>query len=124
MLQHIHRLARRLLPIRPVLIGFVACGLVGAAVGLFAFPGNEGDHILLPATILVLWAVTGLIFVDVFAPLQGPLGPNPNVQRSHWSSKLREGLHWALILGFLVLALTVADLSLHLAHTWLMDGSR
>jgi len=96
MLDSIHRLARRLLPIRPVLTGLVACGLLGAAIGVFAFAGNEGDYLLMPAMILILWSVTGLIFIDVFAQLSPPPHANPNIWSSRWASKLRKGFRWAL----------------------------
>lgn len=124
MLQHIHRLARRLLPVRPVLIGLAACGLLGAAVGLFAFAGTEGNHLLMPGMILLLWSVTGLIFIDVFAQVPPPPGANPSLVRSRWASKLRKSLHWALVLGFVALGLIAVDLSLHMAGAWLLDGSR
>jgi hypothetical protein len=124
MLDSTHRLARRLLPIRPVLIGLVACGLLGAAIGVFAFAGNEGDYLLMPAMILVLWSVTGLIFIEVFAQLSPPPHANPNIWSRRWASKLRKGFRWALVLGFVVLGLTAVDLSLHIADAWLMDGSR
>lgn len=123
MLNYIHRLACRLLPIRPVLIGFVACGLLGAAIGVFAFAGNEGDHLLMPAMILILWSVTGLIFIDVFAQLSPPPHANPDIWSSRWAKKLWKGFHWALVLGFVVLGLTAFDLSLHIADAWLMDDS-
>lgn len=124
MLQHIHRFARRLLPIRPVLIGLAACGLLGAAVGLFAFAGTEGNHLLMPGMILLLWSVTGLIFIDVFAQVPPPPRANPNVLRSRWTCKLRKSLHWALVLGFVALGLIAVDLSLHMAGAWLLNGSR
>ncbi len=124
MLEQIHRLAHGLLPLRRGLIGLFLCGLLGAVVGLFALAGNEGDAILMPAIILILWAVTGLVFVDVFAHLPPPPRGNPTVWRSRWLGRLRQGLHWALVLGFAALGLTVADLSLHLANAWLVDGAR
>ncbi|MBK1719997.1 hypothetical protein [Thiocystis violacea] len=121
MLEHIHGVARRLLPIRPLLIGLVACGVLSAAFGLFAFVGKEGDAILMPAIMLMLWAVTGLIFIDVFAH-------SPGLPRSHsdvWSGRLLGQLwrwfQWALVLGFATLSLTVADLSLHIADVWLLE---
>jgi len=124
MFEHIHRLARRLIPVRPLLIGLIACGLVGAAVGVFAFAGNDGNLILMPALMLMLWAVTGLIFIDVFAviPRQPPAGRF--VSGGRWSDRLRQGLLWALLLGFVALGLTVVELSLYIADAWLVDGSR
>lgn len=124
MLEQIHRTARGLLPLRRVLIGLLVCGAAGAAVGLFAFAGDEGDSILMPGIILILWAVMGLIFVDIFAHLQPPPRGNPTRCRSRWFGGLRQGLHWALVLGFAALGLTVIDLSLHLSNAWLLSGLR
>jgi len=124
MFEHIHRLACRLLPIRPLLIALIACGLAAAAVGVFAFAGNEGNHILMPAIILMLWAVTGLIFIDVFAGFPHHPQAGRGVWGGRWSTRLRQGLLWALLLGFLALGLTVVELSLYIADAWLVDGSR
>ena len=124
MFEHIHRLARRLLPIRPLLVGLAACGLLTAGVGLFVFSGTQGNHILMPAIILMLWAVTGLIFIDVFAELPRQPHASGDDWRGRWSARLRQGLHWVFVLGFLALSLTVVDLSLHIVNTWLADGSR
>jgi hypothetical protein len=124
MLKQIHRLAPGLLPLRRVFIVLLVCGAAGAAVGLFAFADDEGDSILMPGIILILWAVMGLIFVDIFAHLQPPLRGNPTRWRSRWFSGLRQGLYWTLVLGFAALGLTVIDLSLHLANAWLLSGLR
>lgn len=124
MFEHIHRLARHLLPIRPLLIGLIACGLVGAAVGVFAFAGNDGNAILMPALMLMLWAVTGLIFIDVFAVIPRQPQAGRLASGGRWSARLRQGLHWGLLLGFVVLGLTVVELSLYIADAWLVDGSR
>lgn len=121
MLARVHRLAYRLLPIRPVLIGLVGFGAVCAAVGLLAFSGSGGNHILMPAILLVLWAVTGLVFIDVFGHAPRPPHGNRDGWSTRWFGKLRQGLHWALVLAFVVLALTVVDLSLYVADAWL-DG--
>lgn len=116
----IHRLARRLLPLRPVLVGLAAGASLGAAIGLFALAGDDGDAVLMPSLILLLWLVTGLVFIDVFAHIPQP--PRAGDQaRGRLASKLWRLAYWALVLGFAALGLTAADLSLHMADAWLVD---
>ena len=118
MLDHLHRIAHRLIRVRPLLLGLAALGVGAAGVGLFAFEGRTGDVILMPGLMLLLWAVTGLIFIDVFAHV--PYPPDPGWHP--WRRRLRvlwRGLHWLLLAGFLMLGLMAADVSLHIADVWL-----
>ncbi len=123
MLNHLQRIARRIIPARPALMGLVALGAMIAGVGLLAFDGTAGDDILVPGLILVLWAVTGLIFIDVFAHV--PCPPEPTWHP--WRRRLRtlwRGLHWLLLAGFLMLSLMAADVSLHIGGAWLDERTR
>ena len=118
MLDRLHRIACRLVGVRALLLGLVTLGATAAGVGLFAFEGRTGDVILMPGLMLLLWAVTGLVFIDVFAHVPGP--PEPDWHP--WRRRLRalwRGLHWLLLAGFLMLSLMAADVSLHIADVWL-----
>jgi len=115
----VYRLARRLRPLRPLLLLAAAAGGLGAGIGLFAFSGNAGDVVLMPGLILLLWALTLLVFIDVFAHLPGPSQARATGARRPWLAKLLLGLHWLLVLGFVALGLTVVDLSQHILDTWL-----
>ena len=123
MLDHLHRIARRLIRVRALLLGLVTLGAITAGVGLLAFEGRTGDDILMPGLILLLWAVTGLIFIDIFAHV--PCLPAPDWHP--WRRRLRtlwRGLHWLLLAGFLVLSLMAADVSLHIADVWLVERGK
>lgn len=127
MLDLIQRIARHLKPARPILIGLVACGVLTAAVGLFAFAGSEGDALLMPGLLVLVWAVTAIVFIDVFAHIRRIPRPDRESHPDFWSDsqhRLREGFQWLLVLGFLVLSLTAADLSLHIADTWLLEPEK
>jgi len=115
----VYQLACRLRPLRPLLLLAAGAGALGAGIGLIAFAGNEGDVVLMPGLILLLWALTFLVFIDVFAHLPGPSQARATGARRRWLAKLLQGLHWLLILGFVALGLTVVDLSQHILDTWL-----
>lgn len=123
MLDRLQQLARHLLPIRRILLGLAASGSVFAGIGLFAFADKEGDALLMPGLIILLWAITGLIFIDVFAHV--PLPPEPA-----WSPRRRQlrtlwrGLHWLLMAGFAVLGMVAIDVSLHIADVWLQGQAQ
>ena len=124
MLERLHWLACRLAPIRPALLGLAAVSLTTAGVVLLAFAGDAGDVILMPAILLLLWAIAGLIFVDVFAHAPPPPASRDSAWPEHWLDRLWLGLRWMLALGFVALSLTVADLSLHIADAWLRELGR
>ncbi len=120
MLDRLQRIARRIMPVRRVLIGLVALGSLLAGIGLFAFADKEGDALLMPGLILLLWAVTGLIFIDVFAHVPHP----PEPTWSPWRKRIRtlwRGVHWLLAAGFVMLSLMAVDVSLHIAEVWLEE---
>lgn len=121
--ERIHRVACSLARARRALVWLFVCGAVGAAVGLFGFAGTQGDPIIVPAVILILWTLTGLIFVDVFAHFPPPR-ENSTVSGVRRFLKPMNGLYWMLVLGLSVLGFTVVDLSLHLAKPLLFGGSR
>ena len=113
MLDYIHGFARRLLFIRPLLIALILGGALGAAIGLLGLVGEDGDAIAMPGLILLLWGVTGLIFIDVFAHLPRWEAADGDLLQRYFSTFWRV-LRWLLVAGFLGLSLTVADLSLYM----------
>ena len=123
MLDRLQRIARHLLPVRQILIGLAAFGSLVAGIGLFAFAGKEGDALLMPGLLVLLWAATGLIFVDVFAHVPHPPEPTWNPMRRRIQTLWR-GLHWLFAAGFVLLSLMAVDVSLHIAETWLEERSR
>ncbi|MBK5964840.1 hypothetical protein CCR95_12300 [Thiocystis minor] len=123
MLDRLQRIARHLLPVRQILIGLAALGSLVAGIGLFAFAGKEGDSLLMPGLLVLLWAATGLIFVDVFAHVPHPPEPSWNPMRRRIQILWR-GLHWLFAAGFVLLSLMAADVSLHIAEVWLEDRSQ
>lgn len=122
MLDQLQHIARRIQPARPALIGLAALATLTAGIGLFAFAGKEGDSLLMPGLILLLWAVTGLIFIDVFAHVPHPPEPTWHPMRRRMRTLWR-GLHWLLAAGFVLLSLMAVDVSLHIADVWLEERS-
>ncbi|AFL74881.1 hypothetical protein [Thiocystis violascens] len=122
MLDRLQQIARRILPARQVLIGLAAFGSLTASIGLFAFAGKEGDALLMPGLILLLWSVTGLMFVDLFAHVPHPPEPTWSPMRRRMQTLWR-GLHWLFAAGFVLLSLMAVDVSLYIAETWLEERS-
>ena len=122
MLNRLQQIARYLLPVRRILIGLAAFASLVAGIGLFAFADTDGDALLMPGLILLLWAVTGLIFVDLFAHVPYPPEPTWEPMRRRLRTLWR-GLHWLLAAGFVILSLLAVDVSLHIADAWLEDRS-
>lgn len=96
------------MPARRVLLGLAALGAASAGIGLFAVAA-----LLMPGLMLLLWTVTGLIFIDIFAHVPPPPEAAWTVRRQ-WMRSLWRGLHWLLAAGFVMLSLTALEVSLHL----------
>ncbi|QVL47391.1 MAG: hypothetical protein KFB96_16970 [Thiocapsa sp.] len=67
MLDLMQHLAARFAPARAVLIGLAALGALAAGISLVAFEAAKGDLVLFPALVVLLWAVLGVVFIDLFA---------------------------------------------------------
>jgi nitrogen fixation/metabolism regulation signal transduction histidine kinase len=122
MLDLIQWLANRLAPLRA---GLIALTLVAALVGVLALtlldPG-AADSILLPALILLLWSVMGIVFIDLFAKtLDARTAGRADAGRLR--HRLVRGFQWFLALGFLLLGLVAIDLSLSIAREWIDETS-
>jgi hypothetical protein len=120
MLDLMHRLAVRLAPARTVLTALAAGGGVAAGTALFAFEASKGDIVLFPALVVLLWAVLGVIFIDVFASI--PNAPNEGLRHwRRWVQTLSRSFYWALAAGFLLMWIVAADVSFSIAREWLDD---
>lgn len=122
MLDLIQWLANRLAPLRA---GLIALTLVAALVGALALtlldPG-AADSILLPALILLLWSMMGVVFIDLFAKTLGARAAG-TADAGRLRQRLVRGIQWFLALGFLLLGLVAIDLSLSIAREWIDETS-
>jgi hypothetical protein len=120
MLNLMHQLAVRLAPARMILIALAGSGAVVAGSALFAFEAAKGDIVLLPALVVLLWAVLAVVFIDVFASVPSP----PDEGLRPWRRlmrKLSRTLYWVLALGFMIMGFVAADVSMYIAREWLGD---
>ncbi len=120
MINLMHRIAIGLAPGRAILAAVAMAGAVVAVTALFALEPPKSDLILLPALVVLLWAVLGVVFIDVFAIV--PHVPDADVK--HWRGliqKLSRGLYWALAAGFLVMGIVAADVSFSIAREWMNE---
>lgn len=120
MINLMHRIAIRLAPGRAGLVAIATAGAVVAATALFTLEPPTSDLILLPALVVLLWAVLGVVFVDVFATVP----TLPDEDAGHWRrlvQKLRRSLYWALAAGFLLMGVVAADVSISIAREWLNE---
>lgn len=120
MINLMHRIAIRLAPGRAILTAIAMAGAIVAATALFALEAPKSDVILLPALVVLLWAVLGVVFVDVFAIV--PKLPDEDLNR--WRrliQKLRRSLYWALAAGFLLIGIVAADVSFSIAREWMNE---
>jgi hypothetical protein len=120
MLTLMQRIARALVPARTALLGlaFLSGGCAGVAI--LGFEASEGDLILLPALVFLLWSVLGLAFIDLFVRIPGN-GPTPAQGWRGILLKLRRSVYWALAIGYLVVGLVAVDVSFSIAREWLAD---
>jgi hypothetical protein len=120
MLDLMQHIAVRFAPARAVLIGLALLGALAAGISLIAFVAAQGDLVLLPALIVLLWAVLAVVFIDLFAHV--PKAPEAGGGR--WRALIRRltrSLYWLLAMGFLMLGLIAVDVSFSIAREWLDD---
>jgi hypothetical protein len=120
MLDLMQHIAVRFAPARAVLIGLAVVGALIAGVSLVAFEAAKGDLILMPALVVLLWAVLAVVFIDIFTHV--PKAPEVGGVRWHGLiRKLSRSLYWLLAMGFLMLGLIAVDVSFSIAREWLED---
>jgi fatty acid desaturase len=120
MLDLMQQIAVRFEPARSILIGLAGVGALAAGIALVAFEAAQGDLILLPALVVLLWAVLGVVFIDLFARIPKA----PEAGERPWRRlirKLSRSLYWILAVGFLMLGLIALDVSFSIAREWLDD---
>ncbi|UHD18768.1 hypothetical protein [Thiocapsa bogorovii] len=118
-MQHI---AVRCAPARTVLMGLALVGALAAGISLVAFEAAQGDLVLFPALVVLLWAVLGVVFIDLFTRV-----PKVPEAGSGWRRRMRgllRRLYWLLATGFLILGLIAVDVSLSIAREWFDDRAR
>lgn len=75
MLYRLHRLARRLMGLRPLTIALVILGLAGGLASLFA--ADEAlAHWLEPSLVLTLWGMMLFAFIQMFQAIPPPVLPH------------------------------------------------
>ena len=119
MLDLMQHIAVRCAPARAVLMGLALVGALAAGISLVAFEAAKGDLILFPALVLLLWAVLGVVFIDLFARI--PMAPVAGGGWRRWLRGLLRRLYSLLAAGFLILGLVAVDVSLSIAREWLND---
>ncbi len=120
MLDLMQHFAVRFAPARAVLIGLAVVGALAAGISLIAFEAAKGDLVLMPALVVLLWAVLGVVFIDLFTHV--PKAPEAGAGRWHGLiGTLSRRLYWLLAMGFLMLGLIAVDVSFSIAREWLDD---
>ncbi|WP_296805941.1 hypothetical protein [Thiocapsa sp.] len=119
MLELMQHIAVRCAPARAVLMGLAVVGATIAAISLVAFEAADGDLVLFPALVVLLWAVLGVVFIDLFARI--PRLPEAGGGWRRWMRGLLRRLYWLFAMGFLILGLVAVDVSFSIAREWLND---
>lgn len=120
MLDLMQHIAVRCAPARAVLIGLAVVGALAAGISLIAFEAAKGDLVLMPALVVLLWAVLAVVFIDLFTHV--PKAPEAGGIRWHGLiRRLSRSLYWLLAMGFLMLGLIAVDVSFSIAREWLDD---
>jgi hypothetical protein len=119
MLDLMQHIAVRFAPARAVLMGLALVGALAAGISLVAFEAAEGDLVLFPALVVLLWAVLGVVFIDLFARI--PRAPEAGGGWRRWMRRVLRRLYWLLAMGFLILGLIAVDVSFSIAREWLND---
>ena len=114
-----HRLARRLRPLRPMLLALGVLGVMASGLGLFAFAPPEGDVILLPGLLALLWSGTALIGIEVLAHAHPARAIEPHDWLERLLTRLWDGARWTAAALLVALGLLTTDLSLHIADRWM-----
>jgi hypothetical protein len=120
MLTLMQRVAQALAPRRGPLIGLRLLSGCAAGVSVVGFEAHEADLILFPALVITLWSVLGVVYIDLFTRIPS-LGPGSDDGWRLALRKMHRGLYWALAVGYLVLGIVAADVSLSIAREWLVD---
>ncbi len=119
MLDLMQHIAVRCAPARAVLMGLALVGALAAGISLVAFEAAKGDLVLFPALVVLLWAVLGVVFIDLFARI--PSAPEAGGGWRRWMRGLLRRLYWLLAMGFLILGLIAVDVSYSIAREWFND---
>lgn len=119
MLDLMQQIAVRFAPARAFFIGLSVVGALAAGISLVAFEAAEGDLVLFPALVVLLWAVLGVVFIDLFARI--PRAPEACGGWRRWMRGMLRRLYWLLAMGFLILGLIAVDVSFSIAREWLND---
>ncbi|SDX56694.1 hypothetical protein [Thiocapsa roseopersicina] len=119
MLDLMQQIAVRFAPARAFFIGLSVVGALAAGISLVAFEAAEGDLVLFPALVVLLWAVLGVVFIDLFARI--PRAPEAGGGWRRWMRGMLRRLYWLLAMGFLILGLIAVDVSFSIAREWLND---
>lgn len=119
MLDLMQQIAVRFAPARAFFIGLSVVGALAAGISLVAFEAAEGDLILFPALVVLLWAVLGVVFIDLFARI--PRVPEAGGGWRRWMRGMLRRLYWLLAMGFLILGLIAVDVSFSIAREWMHD---
>ncbi|WP_296696793.1 hypothetical protein [Thiocapsa sp. UBA6158] len=119
MLDLMQQIAVRFAPARAFFIGLSVVGALAAGISLVAFDAAKGDLVLFPALVVLLWAVLGVVFVDLFARIPGV--PEAGGGWRRWMRRLLRRLYWLLAMGFLILGLIAVDVSFSIAREWFND---
>ncbi|MFB1488805.1 MULTISPECIES: hypothetical protein [unclassified Thiocapsa] len=119
MLDLMQHIALRCAPARAVLMGLALVGALAAGISLVAFEAAKGDLVLFPALVVLLWAVLGVVFIDLFARI--PRAPEAGGGWRRWLRWVLRRLYWLLAMGFLILSLVAVDVSFSITREWLND---
>jgi hypothetical protein len=119
MLDLMQHIAVRCAPARAALMGLAVVGALVAGISLVAFEAATGDLVLFPALVVLLWAVLGVVFIDLFTRI--PRVPEAGGGWRRWMRGLLRRLYWLLATGFLILGLIAVDVSFSIAREWLND---
>lgn len=120
MIDQLQRAARALqfLRVPAIVLGLVA--LATLLVLMLASPSREGDRLLIPSIVCLLWSLSTYAFITMFREV-----PEKSGKRSRFFARVRRAIvragYWLLAVVFVTTTLAVTWLSFRILTVWLKE---
>lgn len=120
MLDRLHRIACKLLPLRMLFLGLAVFGFLALITSLFAETGRDQGLITMPAMTLFLWALAVYVFILNFAVIPQRKAEEGSLVKRGWQ-RLQRAWYWLVGLFFLVTTLVLLYVTTRIVTLWLRD---
>ena len=120
MLDRLHRIACKLLPLRMLFLGLALFGFLALITSLFAETGRDQGLITMPAMTLFLWALAVYVFILNFAVIPQRKAEEGGLVKRGWQ-RLQRAWYWLVGLFFLVTTLVLLYVTTRIVMLWLRD---